>query len=265
MILLDNVTFSYNPEGPPIFLGITLSIPSGAWVGITGPDGSGKTTLGKLVKGLLKPQSGSVVLDATDQSGSLFVGYLGGDPYDALVGISVEEDIAFGLENLNLAPPEMRARMDRAVAWTGLSGLESRLVHTLSGGEQQKLALAGVLAMDARILVIDEAMNMLDRPARQVVRSLIKDLQSDLGVTIIEMTQDLGDLLSSDRVIYLDRGFVAFDGLPWQFLSTPEAGRHAGRMGGIAGLRQALVKAGLVPADCSQCALLEALLNYLKE
>jgi energy-coupling factor transport system ATP-binding protein len=240
MILLQDVSFTYHPEHPPVFSGLTLSIPQGSWVTVAGPDGSGKTTLGKLIKGLLEPGSGSITLPVDDRGMPSFVGYLGGDPYDALVGISVEEDIAFGLENMNLPSEEIRSRLEQALGWTGLFGLEQRLVHTLSGGEQQKLALAGILAMGGRILVMDEAMNMLDRPSRQAVRSLIRTLQRDPGLTVIEMTQNLEDLLSSDRTVFLAKGAPVFDGLPKYFLETREGKAWARIAGGIAGFRQEL-------------------------
>ena len=264
MIIFQDVSYSYDSDGPPAIAGLALSIPAGVWLAVTGADGSGKTTLGRLIKGLLKPQFGTISIGRIDQCSPGFVGYLGGDPYDALVGISVEEDIVFGLENLNLPPEEIHRRLAQAVAWTGLSGLEQRLVHTLSGGEQQKLALAGILAMGARILVIDEAMNMLDRPTRLTVRSLIKGLQHDPGLTVIEITQDLADLLSSDRLVLLRHGTVLFDGLPRQFLNTEEGRRRAQIYGGTIGLRQALVEADLVPASCAHEDLLECLLCYLK-
>jgi energy-coupling factor transport system ATP-binding protein len=265
MIVLKDVSYSYSPEGPPALTGLTLSIPTGTWLAITGPEGSGKTTLGKLIKGLLNPQSGSIVLGAANRCVSDVVGYLGGDPYDSLVGISVEEDVVFGLENLNLPAAEIRYRLEQSLAWSGLSGLEHRLVHTLSGGEQQKLALASVLAIGGRILVIDEAMNMLDRPSRLAVRSLIKSLQRDPGLTVIEITHDLADLLASHRVVYLNLGAVSFDGLPLQFLDTSEGSRWARIAGGTVGFRHALVEAGLVPSECSHEGLLEALLCYVKE
>lgn len=265
MILLQDVSFAYHPEQPPVFGGLTLSIPDGAWVTVTGADGSGKTTLGKLIKGLVKPAPGSITVTSDSGEGPAFVGYLGGDPYDSLVGISVEEDIAFGLENMNLPSPEIRGRLEQAIVWTGLSGLERRLVHTLSGGEQQKLALAGILAMGGRILVMDEAMNMLDRASRKAVRSLIRTLQSAPGLTVVEMTQNLEDLLSSNRTVCLADGCVAFDGLPRQFLDTQEGASRAGIGGGVCGFRQELLAELPAVEGRDLHHLLQILNNYINE
>jgi energy-coupling factor transport system ATP-binding protein len=264
MILLQDVSFSYLPEQPPVFDGLSLSIPQGAWVTVSGPDGSGKTSLGKLIKGLLRPVSGSITFTG-DGGEPPFVGYLGGDPYDALVGISVEEDIAFGLENMNLPSEEIGRRVAQAASWTGLSGLEQRLVHTLSGGEQQKLALAGILAMGGRILVMDEAMNMLDRRSRRAVRSLIRALQNNPGLTIVEITQSLPDLMTSDRVIFLSNGATAFDGLPKHFLATEDGKRWARIAGGVSGLHQALLERDIPRERAGDDNLWRILNNYLNE
>ncbi len=261
MIRLENLAFSYSPPAPAVLKGLTLAIEDLSWVVLTGPDGSGKTTLGKIISGLLKPQSGSVQFNPPRDNESVIVGYLGGDPYDSLVGISIEEDIIFGLENIRLSPPEIETRLRQALQWTGLTGMEKRLVHTLSGGEQQKVALAAVLAMGCRIVVIDEALNMLDRPIRLSIRSLLGSLRASPGLTVIEMTQNLQDALTGDRILFLSQGRILFDGTAADFLCNPVGSRWASLAGGSAGLRSALVSRGLVSAYCGDNSELSSCLQ----
>lgn len=221
MILLKDICFSYPDAEAPVFSGLNLDIKSSEWVTVAGPDGSGKTTLGKLIKGLLLPQSGSIELEnGSGEAPFLSVGYVGSDPSDFLVGISVEEDIAFGLENLALSPHEMAGRMDRALRWTGMRGMEKRLTDTLSGGEQQKLALAATLALGARVLILDEALVMLDRPTRMGIRELIDGLRIDQGLTVMEISNSFEDLLNANRVLFLSTGKLVFDGRPKDFFVT---------------------------------------------
>lgn len=240
MIRIENLSFSYPPEHRPLLKNLNLAIPLLSWVVISGPDAVGKSTLAKLIKGLLKPLEGSIVLDGSMAAAQQAVAYIGGDPFDSFVGISVEEDIVFGLENLCLPRPEMQRRLRQALEWTGLCGMEQRMVHTLSGGEQQKLALASALAAGARILVLDEALNMLDRPVRCSIRSLVDTLRRDRGLTVIEVSNSFEDALSADRFIFLTGSTDFFDGPAAEFFSTTTGRTWLGSMGGVAALRAAV-------------------------
>ncbi len=227
MIRLENVSFTYPPQNRPLFHQLYLHIDESSWVALTGPEGAGKTTLGKLIHGMLKPDHGSVSVAALGSAPG-HVGYLGGDPYDCLVGISVEEEIIFGLENLAVPRDEMSRRLEAVLRWTGLEGMEHRLTHTLSGGEQQKLAVASMLAMQCRVLILDEAMTMLDRPTRTSIRSLIKELATARSLTILEITNSLEDCLTTDRILFADRGVIEFDGIPADFARTPSGSEWFG-------------------------------------
>lgn len=244
-IHIKNLSFAYSSCHKPIIAGMELSIQNGSWVALIGPDRAGKTTLGKLVTGLLKPDSGRILLDYVDSPTAVDIGYVGGDPYDSIVGASVEEDIVFGLENLQLPSDQIRERLDLAIGWTGLAGKEKRLTHGLSGGEQQRLALAGILAMGARALVLDEALGMLDKASRTAIRSLLSILRSELGLTILEITQDLQDALQCDRILFLAEGSIRFDGPPLDFVSSPLGSNWLGIASGLIGLRGALARAGV--------------------
>ncbi|MGO9570111.1 MAG: energy-coupling factor ABC transporter ATP-binding protein [Desulfomonilaceae bacterium] len=264
MIRIENLAFSYSPSTPLILNGLTLTIRNLSWVVLTGPDGSGKTTLGKIISGLLKPHSGSVQFNPPQDDQSLVVAYLGGDPYDSMVGISIEEDIIFGLENMELSSYQIEIRLRQALRWTGLAGMEKRLVHTLSGGEQQKVALAAALAVGCRVIVIDEALNMLDRPIRLSIRSLLGSLRATPGLTVIEVTHNLQDALTAERILFLARGTILFDGTAAEFLGSPDGSRWASLAGGVAGLRSALVGRRLVSAYCGDNSELSScLLNMI--
>ncbi|MDQ7782197.1 MAG: ATP-binding cassette domain-containing protein [Desulfomonilaceae bacterium] len=240
MIHFRNLSFSYAQNLRNVFENLDLQVQPLSWVAFTGPDGSGKTTLGKLVKGLLIPDSGAIGFDGTSPHGADSVGYLGGDPADFAVGITVEEDVVFGMENVGLPRSEMQERLHEALRLTGMEGMERRLVHTLSGGEQQKLALAGVLAMRVKVLVVDEAFEMLDKPMRRSVRSLLTSLRRDPGLTIIEMTNSVEDMSWADRVVFLSNGAIEFDGTPAEFLAGRLGARWSSMNGGLHALQSAL-------------------------
>lgn len=260
MIRLADVSFSYTPDRQPVFRDLALRFDHLSWVAITGPVGAGKTTLGKLIKGLLSPNSGSIVFDDSLMNGPNQVGYVGGDPYDGMVGVTVEEDVAFGLENLGVSSEEIRKGVDQALSRIGMTGKERRLVHTLSGGEQQGVALAGILAMGMKVLILDECMTMLDRPTRASVRSLLVSLRRNPGLTIIQATNDFEDILTADRVLFLAGGEVRFDGPPVRFISGSPGIRWTSMMGGAIGLGNILRQKGLVPPDCTDLHKMTAFL-----
>jgi energy-coupling factor transport system ATP-binding protein len=239
MISLENICFSYPTSTRPVFCDLTLKIERGSWVLITGPDCSGKTTLCKLVKGLLRPTSGSVAFD--DSRGQDSVGYLGGDPYDSLVGITVAEDVIFGLENLSLTQQEMAGRFEEALRWTGLSGMEGRLIHTLSGGEQQKLALAGALSGGSSVLVIDEALNMLDKATLKTARDLLQSLREERALTIIEAGSAIFFQPPVDRIIFLSDGKIASDSGVDAFAASELGSRWIRLTGGLEALLPTIV------------------------
>lgn len=243
IIILEDVSFSYRDSAKPVFDRLHLEIGRGTSVVVAGPDAAGKTTLGKIVKGLLQPQHGRVIREC-DRLRE--IGYLGGDPYDTLVGVSVEEDVVFGLENLRVEPAEMEVRLVDALRWTGLVGMEKRLTHTLSGGEQQKTALAGMLAMGSRVLMLDEAVTMLDREAKRSIRSLIQSLRSGRDLTVIECTNDLEAVCAAERVIFLDAGVKRFDGTAEEFLSSDEGHAWLKCSGGLWHLGLLLGESGVV-------------------
>ena len=243
MISLKDIVYSYPDAEDPVLNGLTLHLESGSHVAVAGPDGSGKTTLAKLLKGLLSPTAGTITGDAAAPAD---VAYLGGDPYDMIVGLTVEDDIVFGLENNAVPVQEMEVRLHDALRRTGMEDLRHRLTHTLSGGEQQQLALAGALAMKARTLVLDEALSMLHKPSRTAIRSLIRQLRLQFSMTVVEVTNRPDDLLETDRILFLRNGEVGFDGTPVEFVSTAWGREWCALAGGAGGLAAALIGRGII-------------------
>ena len=197
---------------------VSLTLGEGEHVAVLGANGSGKSTLVRLVNGILLPDSGAVTVDGIDTRDETHarelrerVGVVFQHPDDQIVATSVEDDIAFGPENLGLARDEIRVRVDDALAAVGLTGLERREPHLLSGGQKQRLAMAGALAMHPRYLVLDEPASMLDPIGRFEVLAIIERLRAD-GRGILHVTHDIADVLCADRAIVLDCGEVVFQG-----------------------------------------------------
>ncbi len=195
-----------------------MDIGRGEMGAIVGANGSGKSTLASPTNGLLLPDSGTVAVDGADTcDGSRIretrerVAVVLQHPDDQIVATSVEDDVAFGPENLGLDRAEIRCRVDRALAAVGLTGLERREPHLLSGGQKQRLAIAGALAMEPEYLVLDEPTSMLDPEGRRDVASVIERLGGS-GKGILLITHDLAEAARADRVVVLDRGSVLYSG-----------------------------------------------------
>jgi len=233
MISIDNVSFSYSPN-KRVISNLNLIIAPRIWTIITGPEGSGKTTLGKLIKGLIKPQSGTISFGCADRITQDQIGYIAGDYSSSVVGITVLNDICFGMENLRLPQKEMQKRVQNVLSWTGLGGFENRLTQTLSGGEGQKLALASVLAIGVKVLILDECFSMLDNSSRRVIRDLINKLKDTLGLTVLEITNRSTDMGFAGNVIYMDSGQkVKIYRSPDEFLSSKLGTQWIMPQGGI--------------------------------
>jgi len=223
LIEFDNVTYAYPlPNGGRIaaLREISLRIEEGEYVAVVGANGSGKSTLARHLNALLVPDNGCVTvagLDTHDQTQHAAihrtVGMVFQRPEDQIVASLVEEDVAFGVENIGVPSGEIRARVDEALETVGMSAMRLRPPHQLSAGQQQRVALAGVLAMRPRCIVFDEATAMLDPAGRRVVREMMVDLHR-AGLTIITITHFMEEALDAQRVVALERGRVALDGPP---------------------------------------------------
>jgi energy-coupling factor transport system ATP-binding protein len=230
MMRFADIRFSYRAAEAthPALSGVTFELAPGEHVAVLGANGSGKSTLVRLGNGLLLPDEGSVSVDGIDtrdeaRSRELRerVGVVFQRPDDQIVATSVEDDVAFGPENLGLPREEIRARVDEALAAVGLTGLERREPHRLSGGQKQRLAMAGALAMRPAYVALDEPASMLDPAGRREVLAIVERLRA-AGTGVLHVTQDLADVLSADRAVVLDRGTVAFAGPLGELLGEGE-------------------------------------------
>jgi energy-coupling factor transport system ATP-binding protein len=221
----EKVTFSYPGSESPALSDVGFEIRAGEYVGIVGPNGGGKSTLVRLLNGLLRPDSGSVRVSGRDPATQPFevrkhLGVLFQNPENGLVAPFVEDDVAFGLENLGVPHDEMRERVSLAIRAVGLEGYEHREPYTLSGGEKQRVALAGLLAVEPEILVLDEPTSMLDAAGRREVLERLEALRG--GKTVLHVTHHLEEILDADRVLVLNGGELAADGTPERLLSDAD-------------------------------------------
>ena len=219
MIRLEKVSYNY-PDGISALKNITLAIKKGEFIGIIGKNGSGKSTLALQLNGLLKPQQGRVMIrgmDTRDPSNlpgiRKLIGIVFQNPETQFVGRTVEEDLAFGPENLCLPPVEIRKCVDVALAETGLENYRHRSPKNLSGGQGQCVALAGILAMRPECLIFDEVTSMLDPDSGTAILESIKKLHRK-GKTIVYITHNLEELHDVDRIIVMEKGRIMLEGDP---------------------------------------------------
>lgn len=223
MIEVRDLFFRYS--GADVLQGVDLALEPGELVVLTGPNGCGKTTLARHLNGLLTPTRGTVRVDglpSTDPEVRRLVGMVFQEPESQIVAPVVEEDLAFGLENLGLPREEMRARVDWALERLGLTEVRRAEPHLLSGGQKQRLALASVLAMKPRYLVLDEPTTMLDPFSRREVLALLHDLLAQDGLAVILVTHRLEEALGASRAVVMDRGRIRFQGAPAELLCQTE-------------------------------------------
>ena len=219
----EKLSFSY--ADAPALSEVSFEVHAGENVGIVGPNGGGKSTLVRMLNGLLLPDSGSVRVLGRDPAAEPFevrkhLGVLFQNPENGLVAPFVEDDVAFGLENLGVPREEMRQRVANAIRAVGLEGYEQREPHTLSGGEKQRVALAGLLAVEPEILVLDEPTSMLDAAGRREVLERLEALRSDR--TVLHVTHHLEELVDADRILVLNGGELVAEETPERLLADAD-------------------------------------------
>ncbi len=238
-ISIEHLKYSYPgvDEGQDIsvFENLDLTIEDGSFTAILGPNGCGKSTLAKHFNGILLPVGGTVYVYNMDSKVDeqlmairRTVGMVFQNPDNQIVANVVEEDVAFGPENLGIASPEIRNRVDRALKQVGMYEYREHAPHLLSGGQKQRIAIAGVIAMQPKCIVLDEPTAMLDPRGRREVMDTIQNLNHDKKITVILITHHMDEAALADRVVVLSKGRVVADGSPSQVFSQVDSMHEIG-------------------------------------
>ena len=225
MIETKDLTYTYPaPEGetnPPALRGVSVTIEKGSFTVVLGHNGSGKSTFAKHLNAVLLPCGGAVYVERMDTRDERMLleirrrtGMVFQNPDNQIVANVVEEDVAFGPENLGVPTAEIRRRVDDALAAVGMEQFARHAPHLLSGGQKQRIAIAGILAMEPECIVLDEATAMLDPAGRREVIDTVRRLNRERGITVVLITHHMAEAESADRVIVMNDGQVAMDGAP---------------------------------------------------
>lgn len=229
LIEIQNVSYAYEDAAAKALNNVSLTINDGEFVAVVGHNGSGKSTLAKHLNALLLPTEGKVLvdgMDTTDEADTLSirqrVGMVFQNPDNQLVTTIVEEDVAFGPENIGVPGNEIRTRVDRALAAVGMEKYAHSAPNMLSGGQKQRIAIAGMLAMQPKVLVLDEATAMLDPKGRRDIIDLVTKLHKENGITVVMITQYMEEAIGADRVAVMSGGELILEGIPKEVFSQDE-------------------------------------------
>lgn len=239
MIECRNLIFKYtageNQEEKIAINDVNLQIKEGEFIAILGHNGSGKSTMAKHMNALLIPTEGKMLVNKMDTSdmNNLWniretAGMVFQNPDNQLVATIVEEDVAFGPENLGVPPEEIRKRVDEALERVGMSEYKRHAPHLLSGGQKQRIAIAGILAMKPKCIIFDEPTAMLDPSCRKEVLDTIIDLNKNYGITVILITHYMDEAAKADRIVVMDKGKLILDGKPRDVFSNVEKMKSIG-------------------------------------
>ncbi|SHH45066.1 energy-coupling factor transporter ATPase [Tepidibacter thalassicus] len=237
IVKIDNVSFEYIQDGleSKALDNISLNIKRGEFVVIIGHNGSGKSTLSKNLNAIFKPTKGNIyikgintkddskVWDIRQSAGMVFQ-----NPDNQIVATVVEEDVAFGPENLGLDPGEIKKRVEESLKFVGMYELKNKPPHLLSGGQKQRVAIAGIIAMKPDVLILDEPTAMLDPSGRKEVINTIKKLNKEDNITIIHITHFMEEAVDADRVIVMEKGKIVMQGPPREIFTQVEKLKELG-------------------------------------
>ena len=230
MIVTEHLAYTYpgmdDMPGIAVFKDLNLTIEEGSFVAILGMNGCGKSTLAKHFNSILLPSGGRVLVSGIDTANEerlmvirRSVGMVFQNPDNQIVANVVEEDVAFGPENLGIASPEIRNRVDKALKQVGMYDYREHAPHLLSGGQKQRIAIAGVIAMEPKCIVLDEPTAMLDPRGRGEVMQTITRLNKEKGITVVLITHHMDEAAQAQRVVVMHGGVVAADGAPEEVFS----------------------------------------------
>ena len=215
IITVNNIKYKYNIDDDHLALNdVSFSVKQGEWLSIVGPNGSVKSTLAKTLNGLIAPQEGNVQVDGLDLTMENVwdirqrVGMVFQNPDNQFVGATVQDDVAFGLENLGVPRPEMIERIEQALAQVGMTDFAEKEPARLSGGQKQRVAIAGIVALKPKIMILDEATSMLDPRGRREVLQTVKEVKERENLTVLSITHDVDEAAASDRVLVMKSGQI---------------------------------------------------------
>ena len=240
IIEFQNVTFRYESDDEGVALApavkdFSLTINEGEFIAILGHNGSGKSTIAKLSNGLLIPESGDVIVNGMNTKNEdddinikQTVGVVFQNPDNQIVATIVEEDVAFGPENLGVEPSEIRRRVDDSLKIVGMYNYRKHEPHKLSGGQKQRVAIAGIIAMEPHYIILDEPTAMLDPEGRRDVMKAIKRLNRELGITVVFITHYMEEAVEADRIVVMDDSRLLMDGTPKEVFANPQKIRRIG-------------------------------------
>ena len=226
-IEIEHLSFSYDEQIKALD-DVSFSIEEGSYTVIVGHNGSGKSTIAKLLIGLLEAQNGTIHVDGIELKEETVydirdkVGIVFQNPDNQFIGATVADDIAFGLENHQVPHEQMQQIIEEFAARVNMSKYLNSEPTKLSGGQKQRVAIAGVLAMRPQILIFDESTSMLDPQGKAEINALVKKIHEETGITIISITHDIEEMVSSDHVIVMKEGHVVMDGTPSEVLNNEE-------------------------------------------
>lgn len=227
IIELKNITFKYDPEDArPALNDVSLSIQKGEWVAIVGHNGSGKSTLAKTINGLLLPQAGTVKVGNLELNEEniweirKMVGMVFQNPDNQFVGSTVEDDVAFGMENQGIPREDMLTRVQNALEQVKMTDFKTREPARLSGGQKQRVAIAGVVALSPEIIILDEATSMLDPEGREEVIATIQKIKEQNDLTVLSITHDIDEAANASRVLVMREGQLIDEGTPEKIFSA---------------------------------------------
>jgi energy-coupling factor transport system ATP-binding protein len=270
IIELQRVSCAHRPGGPDFLRDLSFSVQAGEWISLVGANGSGKSSLVKRLNGLLPASSGRIIIDGIELTARTLgdirerIGMVFANPDNQFVGLNVADDIVFGLENRCLDRKEMGVRLERYASMLGIEAFLNRHPAELSGGQKQRVALAAVLALEPKILVLDEATSMLDEQAKGEILTVLRKMRVTGDYTLISVTHDHDEILSTDRMLALADGQLAADGAPGELLrDTALLNRLRLRPSFAMELAAELNRLGIpVPPQAGESELMEALTKW---
>ncbi|MFE8698630.1 energy-coupling factor ABC transporter ATP-binding protein [Cytobacillus sp. FJAT-53684] len=228
LVQLDNVSFQYAMDTGFALRNVSFDIYEGEWLAIVGHNGSGKSTLAKLLNGLQFPQEGSITVNGVPLTeGTVWetrkqVGMVFQNPDNQFVGTTVQDDVAFGLENNGIAREEMLERVSYSLEKVKMAQFLDQEPHHLSGGQKQRVAIAGVIALRPSIIILDEATSMLDPRGREEVLETVRELKESHNMTVISITHDLEEAVRADRILVMNKGELYREGNPEEIFQMDE-------------------------------------------